>query len=110
MSGLAIVPLAQEAGMADLTSMPLLEDKTSSHETSAPKIKAEAQPQRKPVHSPGWNGDLTHYQAQLIGAELAKSYARHQAKTSPRDAARAYAQARRRPQNLSSEPRLRSVM
>lgn len=109
MSSLAILPLSRDARMADVTSMPLLTDQSRGAEnTQAGRQKT--QNHRPTIKSPGWNGDLSHYQAQVIGAELAKSYGRHQAKTNPRSAARAYAQSRRRPDETTNEPRLQAVM
>ncbi|MCT4656595.1 MAG: hypothetical protein N4A65_12360 [Cohaesibacter sp.] len=57
-----------------------------------------------------WSGDCCHYQAQIIGAELAAAHGRRRAKTSPRDAARAYGQTRRRPLQVKERPRLRTIM
>ena len=57
-----------------------------------------------------WAGNHCHYQAQIIGAELAASHGRQKAQTSPREAARAYGQARRRPTQVSDRPRLRTIM
>ncbi len=57
-----------------------------------------------------WAGNHCHYQAQIIGAELAASHGRHKAQTSPREAARAYGQARRRPSQMSDRPRLKTIM
>lgn len=107
MSGLAIVPLSRDAGMADVTRMPLLTDQSTRAEKAYPQTAA---PQRQEIRSGSWNGDLNHYQAQVIGAELAKSYGRHQSKASPRSAARAYAQSRRRPEATANQPRLQAVM
>lgn len=109
MSSLAILPLSRDAGMADVTTMPLLADRSSGGD-NVPHGPDKTRQYRSGVKSPGWNGDLSHYQAQIIGAELAKSYARHQAATTPRSAARAYAQARRRPETTGSQPRLQAVM
>ncbi|MCV6601302.1 MAG: hypothetical protein OIF54_07035 [Cohaesibacter sp.] len=55
-------------------------------------------------------GSYARYQAHIIGAQLAASHDRHKAKTSPREAARAYGQARRRPIQVSERPRLRTIM
>lgn len=109
MSGLAIIPLSREAGMADTTRMPLLADHSARAENPAQKA-TPSHIQRQKVTSVGWNGDLNHYQAQVIGAELAKSYGRHQASSTPRSAARAYAQSRRRPEATANMPRLKAVM
>ncbi len=109
MTGLAIAPLAHYSGTNDALSTPLL-TVAASNENKTPEPNQSQPSMRKPLHSPGWTADLTHYQAQLIGAELAKSHGRHIATASPREAARAYGQARRRPQTISNLPRLRSVM
>lgn len=65
---------------------------------------------RAPHSCRPWAGNHCHYQAQIIGAELAASHGQHKAQTSPREAARAYGQARRRPSQVSDRPRLRSIM
>lgn len=72
--------------------------------------QSNVQPIRASHSSRPWAGNHCHYQAQIIGAELAASHGRHKAQTSPREAARAYGQARRRPSQVSDRPRLKTIM
>lgn len=109
MSGLSVGPIVQISNSSEALSTPLLTSDTPVQKETRQTPTADSTAQ-KPLHSPAWTGDLTHYQAQVIGAELAKSYGRRPAKASPRDAARAYGQSRRRPETMVNRPRLRSVM
>lgn len=109
MTSLAIAPIMQYSGTKDAVSTPLL-TVAAQNDSPAPEGQSAKFSTTKPLHSPGWKADLTHYQAQLIGAELSQSYGRHLGATSAREAARAYGRARRRPQMVSSLPRLRSIM
>ena len=60
--------------------------------------------------NPGiWIGSYAHIQAQLLSTDMNRSFRRPNVKD-PRDAARAYAQARRRPQAVANEPQLRNVI
>lgn len=109
MSGMSIGPVLSNPASNEALSTPLLPHfKTGAQGDHADMATGKSSADR-PLHAPSWTGDLNHYQAQVMGAELAKIYGRKPATTGPRDAARAYAQARRRPQSIASRPRLRAV-
>ena len=61
------------------------------------------------AQSAEWIGSYAHIQAQLLSTELGRSF-RRPAASSPREAARAYGQARRRPQTVEAQPTLRAVI
>ncbi|WP_316863089.1 hypothetical protein [uncultured Cohaesibacter sp.] len=51
-----------------------------------------------------------YIQAQILANELYRSHRRHTATKSPREAARAYGQARRRPQSVSEMPQQKNII
>jgi hypothetical protein len=85
-------------------------DDSANHDREESNSQRNVQQIRAPHSSRPWAGNHCHYQAQLIGAELASRHGRHKAQTSPREAARAYGQARRRPSQVSDRPRLKTIM
>jgi hypothetical protein len=114
MSGLSVAPMMHYSGGGDALSTPLLVDArhTSERDESFAPNRANdpRSPQlTQPTNSPAYGAE-SQIQAQVIASELAKSYGRRQWTGTPRDAARAYGQARRRPQTVASQPRLQAIV
>ena len=86
----------------------LLTDARPSNTNTAHKPASE-QPKAEPIQPPNWSGSYAHIQAQLLNLDSKRSFRRPTA-NSPREAARAYGQARRRPQTVSDMPRQQNVM
>ena len=108
MSGLAIAPSLHTSTSINTYSPLLLTDASQQPKTEAVNPATE-QPRAIPLQSPVWNGSYAHIQAQLLSGEMHRSF-RRPTVNSPREAARAYGQTRRRPQTVDQLPRLQSVV
>ena len=69
---------------------------------------ADATP-ASPILPANGGGSYAHIEAQIMAGSTQRTFRRPQA-SSPREAARAYGQARRRPQAVSDQPRLQNVV
>jgi len=115
MSGLIIAAASQNPTGHNPYGTPLL---TDARQEPLPRPQPQADNTRQahptPPHATPPMGSYAHIQAQILGSNGLGSNGqrsfRRPTASSPREAARAYGQARRRPQTVSDMPRLQNVV
>ena len=115
MSGLILAAASQNPTGHNPYGTPLLTDARREPLSQPQRETEQARPIRnEPPHATPAMGTYAHIQAQILGSNGLgpngqRSFRRPTA-NSPREAARAYGQARRRPQTVSDMPRLQNVI
>lgn len=111
MSGLSIAPALHIPAQSQHGTPLRLTHASAEQENQQPSPAADASrtAQAAPVQPGIWQGNYAHIQAQLLSTDMNRSFRRPVA-NSPREAARAYARSRRRPQAVNDQPRLRNVV
>ena len=105
MSGLTIAPALHNPTGRNPNATPLLTDARPETQNKP----AEQAHQAAPTYAAPPLGTYAHIQAQILGTVGQRSF-RRPTVNSPREAARAYGQARRRPQTVSDMPSLKNVV
>ncbi|WP_321447747.1 hypothetical protein [uncultured Cohaesibacter sp.] len=110
MSGLKVVPALYHPAGSGAQYQPLLTDgRQQPQQAAAPvEVNNAVVPSITPMQYAG--NQQAYIQAQLLSSELNRSPRRHSAARSPREVARAYGQARRRPQAVADMPIHRKVV
>ena len=110
MSGLKVVPaLYNHAGNNARYPLLLTDGSQRSQAASAPAESSQAVVP-VPTALQYATNQQAYIQAQILSSELYRTDRRHSASRSPREVARAYGQARRRPQAVADMPIQRSVI
>ncbi|WP_319532481.1 hypothetical protein [uncultured Cohaesibacter sp.] len=108
MSALKIAPALHNPADRHAYRTPLLTHSGKSEDATAAYAAQEA-PKAAPVITPAITGADAHIQAQILAGSGYRTF-RRPTVNSPREAARAYAQTRRRPDTVSEVPRLQAIM
>ena len=112
MSGLKIAPAVHNPSGQNPNSTLLISDASQPRPQatdSQGESHTETPRQTMPSHATPPLGTYAPIQAQILGNIGQRSF-RRPTVNSPREAARAYGQARRRPQTMSDLPRLKTVI
>lgn len=108
MSALKIAPALHTPADRNAYSTPLLTHSGNGEDAKAVSANQEFR-RIDPMAAPISAGSNSHIQAQILAGSGYRSFRRPVA-NSPRDAARAYAQTRRRPGTVSAAPQLKAVV
>nr|WP_321455595.1 hypothetical protein [uncultured Cohaesibacter sp.] len=110
MSGLRVVPALYNPADRSSQFQRLLIDGRAQAERSVVPVERSDAPVPVSAALQYATNQQAYIQAQILSSELSRINRRHSAARSPREAARAYGQARRRPQTVADMPVLRNVI
>ncbi|WP_319412792.1 hypothetical protein [uncultured Cohaesibacter sp.] len=104
MSGLNVVPALYDPAGNSKHFQLLLTDRRQQSQTATTGTETGTALAPVPTPLQYANSQQAYIQAQILSSELYRGHNRHSATRSAREAARAYGQARRRPQTVADMP------